>query len=76
MKNSARFSTLKTPDFASGMALSTELAQEISQSLASGRQSVAKPGGMNYLEPAPVPTELIASILMVAVSIANDGWSK
>jgi hypothetical protein len=58
------------------MALSTEMARDISQSLTQARQSISKPGGMNYADPAPIPTELVASILLVAVSIANNGWSK
>ncbi|MDB4793553.1 hypothetical protein OAG63_00810 [Methylacidiphilales bacterium] len=76
MKTTTRIQSLKTPDLAGGVILAAELAQEISQSLAAVRQSIPKPGGTNYALPAHIPDELIASILLVAVSIANDGWSK
>ena len=62
MKATTQIQSLKTPDYASGMALSTELARDISLSMATARHTI--------------PRELIASILLVAVSIANEGWSK
>jgi len=76
MKTTTKIQSLKTTDPAAGVTLATELARDISVSLAEARQSIPKPGGTNYAEPAPMPEELIASILLVAVSIANDGWSK
>ncbi len=71
-----RYPSLRTADPASGLALSLELAQELSDRLRASHASVPKPGGMNFAEPAPIPVEMIAGILLVAVSIANDGWSK
>jgi hypothetical protein len=75
MKNSSRIDSLKTADLAGGLALSAKLALEISGNMAAAQSSIAKPGGTNYLDPAPIPPELIASILLVAISIANQGWS-
>ena len=31
---------------------------------------------MNYLLPAPVPREIIGSILFYAIAAANGGWSN
>jgi hypothetical protein len=76
MKTAARFDSLKTPDIASGMALSAQLAQDISHSLGTAQPFMPRRGGMNSLAPAPISQEMIASILLVAVSIANDGWAK
>ena len=76
MKTVTQIQSLKTTDPATGVALATELARDIAVNLAEVRQSIPKPGGTNYGEPAPIPRELIASILLVAVSIANEGWSK
>jgi len=76
MKTSSRFNSLKTPDITSGIALSAQLAHDIAHSLTAVRPLTSKPGGMNYGKPAPISEEAIASILLVAVSIANDGWSK
>jgi len=33
------------------------------------------PGGTNFLLAAPVPIEVISSVLFYAISAANDGWS-
>lgn len=76
MKAITQIQSLKATDPAAGLALATELARDISINLAETRQSIPKPGGMNYSEPAAIPRELIASILLVAVSIANEGWAK
>ncbi len=76
MKTSTKIQSLKTTDLSVGVALATELARDISVSLAEARQAIPKPGGTNYAEPAHIPRELIASILLVAISIANEGWSK
>jgi len=76
MKTSTKIQSLKTTDPAAGVALATELARDVSVSLAEARRAIPKPGGTNYAEPAHIPRELIASILLVAISIANEGWSK
>jgi hypothetical protein len=76
MKTTTKIQSLKTTDAAAGVALATELARDISISLAEARQSIPRPGGTNYAESASIPRELIASILLVAVSIANEGWVK
>jgi hypothetical protein len=76
MKTSTKIQSLKTTDLSAGVALATELARDISVSLAEARQAIPRPGGTNYAVPAHIPRELIASILLVAVSIANDGWIK
>jgi hypothetical protein len=76
MKAITQIQSLKTTDLAGGVALATELARDVSVNLSAARQVISKPGGMNYTEPASIPRELIASILLVAVSIANNGWSR
>jgi len=76
MKAITQIQSLKTTDPAAGVALATELARDIAVNLAAARQAILKPGGTNYDEPASIPRELIASILLVAVSIANEGWVK
>ena len=76
MKALTQIHSLKTTDPAAGVALAAELARDISINLTETTQSIPKPGGMNYTEPAAIPRELIASILLVAVSIANEGWAK
>jgi hypothetical protein len=76
MKAITQIQSLKTTDMAGGVTLATELARDISVNLAEARKALPKPGGTNYAEPAPIPRELIASILLVAVSIANEGWAK
>ena len=68
--------SLRTANPASGLALSLELAREVSASVRAKQDTLAKPGGENYGEPPPMPMELIAGVLMVAVSIANEGWAK
>lgn len=76
MKTTTKIQSLKTKDPAAGVALATELARDISVSLAEARHSIFKPGGTNYAEPAHIPRELIAGILLVAIGIANEGWSR
>ena len=76
MKSAGQYHSLKTADLADGVALSATLAKEITRNISIGLPSIPKPGGTNYASPASIPQELIASILFVAISAANDGWSK
>jgi hypothetical protein len=76
MTNTNQYHSLKTPDRAAGVALAADLTREIASSLAAASPVSPKPGGMNFGEPPPISSELIASILLVAISVANDGWSK
>ena len=71
-----KFTSLKTADLASGLALSLEMARDLAESARSARDVLSKPGGTNYAEPPSMPVEMIAGVMMVAVSIANDGWAK
>ena len=66
--------SLTTSDAPAGLKLAGELAEKVHTQLQAGSEQVARPGGMNYLQPAPVPKEMIASILFYAIAAANRGW--
>jgi hypothetical protein len=69
-----RVPTLITSDPQTGLALAGQLADGLHSQIDQGRSNVERPGGMNYLSPAPVPKELTASILFYAIAVANQGW--
>ena len=72
----SRFPTLITPDAQSGLKLAAELAEELDNQMDRAGSKVERPGGMNYLLPAPVPPEIIGGILFYAIAAANSGWSN
>ena len=74
MKN--QLPSLITPDAQAGLALSGKLAAELHAQLNQANSKVERPGGMNYLLPAPVPQEVIGGILFYAIDAANQGWAK
>jgi len=47
--------TLITPDAQSGLALACKLAGELHTQMDQAGSKVQRPGGMNYLLPAPIP---------------------
>ena len=69
-----KFSSLITPNVQAGIALAGELAAQLHAQIEKAGTQVERPGGMNYLSPAPVPKEMIASILFYAIAAANRGW--
>jgi hypothetical protein len=72
MKNS--FPNLITSDAKTGLALAGNLADQLQTQIDQARSNVERPGGMNYLSPAPISKELTASILFYAIAAANQGW--
>jgi hypothetical protein len=66
--------SLVTHDSQAGLALAGKLAGELCAQLAQANSRVERPGGMNGLLPAPVPPEVIASVLFYAIAAANQGW--
>jgi hypothetical protein len=67
---------LTTPDAQAGLALAGQLADSLLAHIEKANAQVERPGGMNYLLPAPVPKEIIASILFYAIAAANNGWAN
>jgi hypothetical protein len=68
-------SSLITPDAQAGLTLAGHLADCLHTQIEQGYAKVERPGGMNYLLPAPVPKEIIAGILFYAIAAANGGWT-
>jgi hypothetical protein len=66
--------SLITPDAAAGLALASRLAQQLHEQFAQANARVEHPGGTNFLLDAPVPVEVISSVLFYAISAANHGW--
>ncbi|MGA9453306.1 MAG: hypothetical protein WBW41_18420 [Verrucomicrobiia bacterium] len=67
--------TLITPDAQSGLALACKLADERHTQMDQAGSKVERPGGMNYLLPAPIPQEIIGCVLFYAIAAANNGWA-
>jgi hypothetical protein len=67
--------SLITPDAQAGLVLAGQLAGELQRQLAKAGFQTERPGGMNYLLPAAIPKEVIASILFYAIAGANGGWT-
>jgi len=68
--------SLITPNPLSGMVLAGELAEKLHAQLEQANAQVEQPGGTNYLMAAPVPREIISSVLFYAITAANAGWQK
>ena len=68
------FPSLITSDAKTGLILAGSLAGQLQSQIDQGGTKVERPGGTNYLLPAPVPKEIIASILFYAIAAANQGW--
>lgn len=74
MNNS--FPSLITSDPQAGLALAGNLADQLQSQIDQASSKVERPGGMNYLLPAPVPKEITAGILFYAIAAANRGWTR
>lgn len=68
--------TLVTPTLEAGLALADTLAGKLQTQLTQAASQTERPGGMNYLQPAPVPKEVIAAIYFQAIAMVNRGWEK
>lgn len=66
--------SLATPDAQAGLTLATKLAEQLYRQIEIAGNKVEHPGGMNYLLPAPIPREIIASIIYFTIAAANNGW--
>ena len=66
--------SLITANTADGLKLAVKLAGELQGQFQRAHSNAERPGGTNYLLPAPVPQEIIASILFYAITAANGGW--
>ncbi|HUA64717.1 MAG TPA: hypothetical protein VME24_02645 [Alphaproteobacteria bacterium] len=40
------------------------------------RNTVPRPGGMNYSLPPSIPVEYVSGILFYAIAAANSGWTN
>ena len=74
MNNEPR--SLITPDAYAGLNLADELAERLHTQLQEANNRVERPGGTNYLQPPPVPKEIIVGVMFFAISIANQGWTE
>jgi hypothetical protein len=68
------FPSLITSDAKTGLTLAGSLADQLQSQIDQASSKVERPGGMNYLLPAPVPKEITASILFYAIAAASQGW--
>ena len=66
--------SLITSDAKTGLALAGNLADQLQSQIDQAASKAERPGGMNYLLPAPVPKEITTSILFYAIAAANHGW--
>ena len=66
--------SLITTDTAAGLALAERLAKQLHEQFAQANAREEHPGGTNYLLSAPVPVEVISSVLFYAIAAANHGW--
>lgn len=70
-----RLPSLITVDVTAGLKLAGDLAEQLHARFQAANDLIPRPGGMNFLTPAPVPKETIASVLFYAIAAANQGWS-
>lgn len=66
--------SLITSDADAGMTLACKLAERLQACHEKARNSIERPGGLNYLLPQDIPVEVVSSILFYAISAANNGW--
>ena len=67
--------SLITSNADAGLVLAGQLAGKLHAELTQAGSKIERPGGMNFLEPQPVPRELIAAILFYTIASANQGWT-
>ena len=75
MKIENELPSLITNDTQAGLVIAGQLADRLHTQFEQADASAERPGGMNYLQPAPIPKETIASILFYAIAAANHGWA-
>ncbi|MDB6064158.1 MAG: hypothetical protein JWR26_366 [Pedosphaera sp.] len=68
--------SLITPDAQAGIALASQLADEIHSQQALANSKVERPGGTNFLLPPTVSKEVTSGILFYAIAAANQGWPQ
>jgi hypothetical protein len=56
--------------------LAGQLADSLHAQIEKANALAEHPGGMNYLLPAPIPKEIITSILFHTIAAANNGWAN
>jgi hypothetical protein len=66
--------SLITSDPVAALSLACQLAEQLQAHLEETRDSIDRPGGMNYLLPQHVPVEIVSGILFYAIAAANYGW--
>jgi hypothetical protein len=69
-----QFPSLITSNAEAGMALACRLAEQLQAHHEQARNTVTRPGGMNYLLPPNITVEFVSSILFYAIAAANSGW--
>jgi hypothetical protein len=71
-----QFPSLVTSNAETGIALACELAEQLQAHHKQARNTVARPGSMNYLLPPNIPVEFVSSVLFYAIAAANSGWAN
>ncbi|HUE37224.1 MAG TPA: hypothetical protein VMO20_07520 [Candidatus Acidoferrum sp.] len=71
-----QFPSLVTSNAEAGLALACRLAEQLQAHHERTRDTVARPGGTNYLLPPNLPVEFVSSILFYAIAAANGGWAN
>lgn len=66
--------SLITSNPAAGMVLAGQLAEQLRTQQEQARNTMERPGGMNYLLPPQISAEMVSSILFYAIAAANNGW--
>jgi hypothetical protein len=69
-----QFPSLITSDPGAGMLLASQIAEQLQAQQEETRNTMERPGGMNYLLPPSLPVEVVSSILFYAIVAANNGW--
>jgi hypothetical protein len=68
--------SLITSDAEAGLTLACKLAEQLQAHHEETRNTIERPGGMNYLLPQDVSVDVVSSILFYAITAVNNGWSN
>jgi hypothetical protein len=74
MKLNSEFSSLITASAAAGLALASQIADEIAVQLAKANDKVERPGGTTFLLAPSVPREVVTCVVFHTIAVANRGW--